>query len=67
MTMDPKMKGLFLSAAEMESAPTANGERARMRPKPGTFNVLRGSGSNSQTIWKPSASELELQVELHSP
>jgi hypothetical protein len=42
MTMDPKMKGLFLSVAEMESAPTANGERARMRPKPGTFNVLLG-------------------------
>jgi DNA-binding beta-propeller fold protein YncE len=40
MTMDPKTKNLYLSAAEMESAPAANGERARMRPKPGTFNVL---------------------------
>jgi DNA-binding beta-propeller fold protein YncE len=40
MTLDPKTKRLFLSAAEMESAPAANGERARMRPKPGTFNVL---------------------------
>jgi len=40
MTLDPKTKRLFLSAAEMESAPAANGERARMRPKPGTLNVL---------------------------
>jgi DNA-binding beta-propeller fold protein YncE len=40
MTMDPKTKNLYLSAAEMESMPAANGERARMRPKPGTFNVL---------------------------
>ena len=40
MTMDPKTKRLFLSAAEMESAPSSNGERARMRAKPGTFNVL---------------------------
>lgn len=40
MAMDPKTKNLYLSAAEMESAPAANGERARMRPKPGSFNVL---------------------------
>ena len=40
MAMDPKTKRLFLSAAEMEIAPTENGERARTRPKPGTFNVL---------------------------
>lgn len=40
MTIDPKTKNLYLSAAEMESAPAANGEHARMRPKPGTFNVL---------------------------
>jgi DNA-binding beta-propeller fold protein YncE len=40
MTLDPKTKRLFLSAAEIESALAANGERARMRPKPGTFNVL---------------------------
>jgi DNA-binding beta-propeller fold protein YncE len=39
MAFDPKTKRLFLSAAEMESAPAANG-RTRMRPKPGTFNVL---------------------------
>lgn len=38
MTMDPKTKRLFLSAAEME--PTSGGEGGRMRPKPGTFNVL---------------------------
>lgn len=39
MTIDPKTKRLFLSAAEMESTPAANG-RTRMRAKPGTFNVL---------------------------
>jgi len=39
MAFDAKTKRLFLSAADMESAPAANG-RARMRPKPGTFNVL---------------------------
>jgi len=38
MTIDPKTKRLFLSAAEMESAKATNGEHAR--PKPGTFNVL---------------------------
>jgi DNA-binding beta-propeller fold protein YncE len=40
MAFDPKSKRLFLSAAEMESAPAANGQRARMRPKPATFTVL---------------------------
>jgi DNA-binding beta-propeller fold protein YncE len=40
MAFDPKNKRLFLSAAEMESIPAANGQRARMKPKPGTFNVL---------------------------
>ncbi|HZR64750.1 MAG TPA: hypothetical protein VFA85_06335 [Terriglobales bacterium] len=40
MAIDPKTKRLFLSAAEMEAAPAAAGERARMRAKPGTFNVL---------------------------
>lgn len=40
MAFDPKTKRLFLSAAEMESAPAAEGQRARMRPKPGSFAVL---------------------------
>ena len=40
MAFDPKSKRLFLSAAEMESSPAANGQRARMRPKPATFTVL---------------------------
>ena len=40
MTMDPKTKRLFLSAADMESAPASGGERPRTKPKPGTFNVL---------------------------
>jgi DNA-binding beta-propeller fold protein YncE len=40
MAFDPKTERLFLSAAEMESAPTANGHRAQMRPRPGTFAVL---------------------------
>ncbi len=40
MAFDPKTKRLFLSAAEMESVPAANGQRARMKPKPGTFTVL---------------------------
>jgi hypothetical protein len=40
MAFDPKTKRLFLSAAEMESASAAPGQRARLRPKPGTFNVL---------------------------
>jgi DNA-binding beta-propeller fold protein YncE len=40
MAFDPKSKRLFLSAAEMESSPAAAGQRRRMRPKPGTFNVL---------------------------
>jgi YVTN family beta-propeller protein len=40
MAFDPKTKRLFLSAAEMETVPGANGKRARMRPKPGSFTVL---------------------------
>ena len=40
MAIDPKTKRLFLSAAEMESAPAAAGQRARMRPKPGTFQII---------------------------
>jgi DNA-binding beta-propeller fold protein YncE len=40
MAFDPKSKRLFLSAAEMESVPAANGQRARMKPKAGTFTVL---------------------------
>lgn len=40
MTIDPKTKRLFLSAAEMEQPAAAAGQRARPRPKPGTFNVL---------------------------
>jgi DNA-binding beta-propeller fold protein YncE len=38
--LDPKTKRLFLSAAEMEAAPAANGQRARPRAKPGSFVVL---------------------------
>jgi len=40
MALDPKSKKLFLSTSEMESVPAVNGERARTRPKPGTFMVL---------------------------
>jgi DNA-binding beta-propeller fold protein YncE len=40
MAFDPKTKRLFLSAAEMESVPSENGQRARERRKPGTFVVL---------------------------
>jgi len=40
MAFDPKTKRLFLSAAEMEPASTVSGQRARMRPKTGTFTVL---------------------------
>lgn len=40
MAFDPKTKRLFLSAAEMEPSAPANGQRPRMRPKPGTFTVL---------------------------
>jgi DNA-binding beta-propeller fold protein YncE len=39
MAFDPKSKRLFLSAAEMEPAPSTGG-RARMKAKPGTFTVL---------------------------
>jgi DNA-binding beta-propeller fold protein YncE len=40
MAFDSKTKRLFLAAAEMESVPATNGQRARMRPKPGSFTVL---------------------------
>lgn len=40
MALDPKTKRLFLPTADLEPAPAANGQRARMRPKPGTFTVL---------------------------
>lgn len=40
MAIDLKTKRMFLSAADMESVPAPEGQRARMRPKPGTFNVL---------------------------
>jgi YVTN family beta-propeller protein len=40
MAFDLKTKRLFLSAAEMEASSSENGQRPRMRPKPGTFNVL---------------------------
>jgi len=40
MAFDPKTKRLFLSAAEMETPPAAAGQRARPRPKPGSFTVL---------------------------
>jgi DNA-binding beta-propeller fold protein YncE len=37
---DPKSKRLFLSAAEMQPAPVVAGQKARMKPKPGSFAVL---------------------------
>lgn len=40
MAFDSKTKRLFLAAAEMEPVPAANGQRARMKPKPGSFTVL---------------------------
>lgn len=40
MAFDPKSKRLFLSAAEMQPASAVDGQRARMKPKPGTFTVL---------------------------
>jgi DNA-binding beta-propeller fold protein YncE len=40
MAFDPASKRLFLSAAEMEAAPAANGQRSRMKAKPGSFTVL---------------------------
>ena len=40
MAFDPKTKRLFLSAADMEPAAAADGQRARMHPKPGSFAVL---------------------------
>ena len=40
MAFDPKSKRLFLSAAEMETAPAVAGQKGRNKPKPGSFNVL---------------------------
>ena len=40
MAFDPKTKRLFLSAAEMQPAASSSDQRPRMRPKPGSFNVL---------------------------
>jgi hypothetical protein len=40
MAFDPKSKRLFLSAADMQPAPSVNGQGAPMSPKPGTFVVL---------------------------
>lgn len=40
MAFDRQSKKLYLSAAEMEPAPAAAGQRARNRPKPGSFAVL---------------------------
>ena len=40
MTFDPQTGRLFLSTAEFEAAPAAAGQRARTRPRPGTFHVL---------------------------
>ncbi len=40
MAFDSRTKRIFLSASEMESVPAANGQRARTKPKAGTFHVL---------------------------
>jgi DNA-binding beta-propeller fold protein YncE len=40
MAFDPKTKRLFLSAAQMEPASAAAGQKGRSRPKPGSFTVL---------------------------
>lgn len=40
MAFDVKTGRLFLPTADMEQAPGANGQRSRMRPKPGTFHVI---------------------------
>jgi hypothetical protein len=40
MALDPESGRLFLSAAEMEQIPAANGQRGRMHPKPGSFHVI---------------------------
>jgi DNA-binding beta-propeller fold protein YncE len=40
MALDAKSVRLFLSAADMEAAPSSAGQRARMRPKPDTFHIL---------------------------
>jgi DNA-binding beta-propeller fold protein YncE len=40
MAFDPKTQRLFLSAADMEPASATTGQRARMKAKPGSFNVV---------------------------
>ena len=40
MTFDPGTKRLFVSAAQVESTPGANGQPPRFHPKPGTLTVL---------------------------
>jgi len=40
MAFDPKTKRLFLSASEMETVPSTDGQRARTKRKAGTFTVL---------------------------
>ena len=40
MALDPQTKRLFLPTAEMETAPPVEGQRTRMKPKPGTFHVI---------------------------
>jgi len=41
MALDPQSKNLFLSTYEMEQVPASNGQRARRRPKAGTFMILQ--------------------------
>jgi DNA-binding beta-propeller fold protein YncE len=40
MALDPKTKRIFLSAADMEAVPAAQGQRGRTRAKPGSFVLL---------------------------
>lgn len=40
MALDPKTGNLYLSAAEMEQVPAANGQRARAKAKPDSFHVI---------------------------
>jgi DNA-binding beta-propeller fold protein YncE len=40
MAYDPQTKRLFLPTAEFETAPAAEGQRPRMKAKPGSFHVL---------------------------
>ena len=40
MAFDVNTGRLFLPTADMEQAPGGNGQRSRMRPKPGTFHVI---------------------------